>query len=84
MKRPRVMVTIDEVRLHGFDPGARSAIGDALALELTRLFGEGPVSQSSREVARTDAGTLAAGRRTAPAKLGTGIAARVHAAVNEP
>ncbi len=84
MKRRRVVVSIDEVRLHGFDPRARSAIGDALSSELARLFGDAPLKPISREAARADGGTMPAGRRAAPATLGAGIADRVHRAVTEP
>ncbi len=84
MKRRPVVVTIGEVRLHGFDPRARSAIGDALGRELTRLFGQGTPAQTSREVARADAGSFAGRRDGEPAALGAGIAANVHRVVNEP
>ena len=84
MKRAPVVVTIDEVRLHGFDPRARSAIGDALGRELTRLFGEAAPERGSHALARADAGTFPAARNAQPGALGTGIAERVHRAVIEP
>jgi hypothetical protein len=84
MKRAPVMVTIDEVRLHGFDPMARSAIGDALGRELTRLFGEGAPSRDSRALAHADAGAFRTRREAAPAAVAAGIAARVHRTVTRP
>jgi hypothetical protein len=84
VKRAPVVVTIDEVRLHGFDPRARSTIGDALGRELTRLFGEGVTFHDSRAVAHADAGSFEARRDAAPAAVAAGIAARVHRTVRQP
>jgi hypothetical protein len=78
MKPVPTFVTIDEIRLHGFDPRKRSAIVDAVARELTQLFTARPARLRGREVARVDGGSFAAGRHAAPSVVGAGIAASVH------
>ena len=40
MKPASVELRIEELVLHGFEPGDRYAIGDAVERELTRLFAE--------------------------------------------
>lgn len=84
MKRPPVVVTIGEVRLHGFDPHGRAAIGDALGRESTHLFQRGYVTKQSHAAERVDAGAFTARRDAAPSALGKGIAARVHRSVSKP
>lgn len=78
MRAPRVVVTIDEVRLHGFDPRERAAIGEALSSELQRLFATQPPLPLGRSVHRIDAGTAATPRSGSPARLGASVAAGVH------
>jgi hypothetical protein len=78
MKPAPTFVTIDEIRLHGFDPRKRSAIGDAVLRELTQLFTAQRAPVRAREVARVDGGSFAAGRNAAPGVVGAGIAASVH------
>jgi hypothetical protein len=78
MKPTPTFVTIDEIRLHGFDPRKRSAIGDAVARELMRLFTVQSVPLRARDVARADGGSFAAGRNAAASTVGAGIAASVH------
>jgi hypothetical protein len=75
---PRVVVTIDEVRLHGFDPRERAAIGAALARELEQRFVTQPPVPIARSVHRIDAGAAVAPRSGAPAGVAAGIAAGVH------
>ncbi len=53
---------IEELVLHGFAPGDRYRIGDAMERELARLFverGTPPSLAQGREVARLDGGTVA-------------------------
>jgi hypothetical protein len=78
MKPVPTFVTIGEIRLHGFDPRKRSAIGDAVARELTQLLTAQPASLRTREVARVDGGSFAAGRNAAPSIVGAGVAASIH------
>ena len=57
----KVDLHIEELVLHGFSPGDRFRIGEAVELELTRLITEqGIPSSLSRdgEVARTNGGTI--------------------------
>lgn len=79
----KIELVIDEVVLHGFDPRQRHAIGDAVALELTRLARAHAKELSGRppmDVARLDAGSFETPSRT-PATTGTGIANSVFTAV---
>ncbi len=78
MRGPRIVVTIGEVRLHGFDPRERAAIGAALAGELQRLFAAQPPPPLARNVRRIDAGTAPAPRSGAPARVAASVAAGVH------
>jgi len=78
MNPSRIEVTIDELVLHGFLPGERYAIAEALGQELTRLFSEHGVPPSlghAGEIALLDAGSFA---RTPTA---TGIGAQAAQAV---
>ena len=50
--KPRVTVTIEELRLYGYDPRARRKIGDAVARELTQHFQREPPTAQPAEVAR--------------------------------
>jgi len=60
-----VELHIEELALHGFAPGDRYRVADALERELTRLFTEqGPPSAIThdREIEHFDAGTFATER----------------------
>ncbi len=57
MNRPRMIVEIDELVLHGFDPRERSRIGDAVQAELQTLLAGTPVAgRTPRPADRVDAG----------------------------
>ncbi len=61
MNPSRVEVMIDELVLHGFAPGDRYAIAEALEQELTRLLSEQGVPQTfmqGGEVERLDGGSF--------------------------
>ncbi len=45
MTATRVILTIDELVLHGFDPRDRHVIGDAVQAELGRLLARGDLPQ---------------------------------------
>lgn len=47
MKPARVELIIDELVLHGFAPGDRHAIGDAVQSQLQALLAEQPIAPSS-------------------------------------
>jgi hypothetical protein len=56
-----IEVHIEELVLHGFAPGDRYAIGDAVQAELTRLFAERGLPQTlseAEEYGRLDGGTI--------------------------
>jgi hypothetical protein len=46
MKPKNIELNIDELVLHGFAPGDRHSIGEAVERELTRLLADGGVPQS--------------------------------------
>lgn len=78
--RPRVVVTIDELCLHGFAARHKYAIGDAVQRELVELFAGGPhEAQGERELGSIDGGAFQVDRNAKPAAIGAGIASRVHA-----
>jgi hypothetical protein len=64
-----VEVVIEELVLHGFEPGHRDAIADALRRELaTQLVGWRPAAPSG--IAHLDGGSFAVAAGTAPAVVG--------------
>lgn len=79
--KPRVTVTIDELRLYGFDSRARRAIGDAVTRELAQRFDREPPAAHGTDAARVDGGSFALTHGRAPASLAAGVAERVHTAV---
>lgn len=59
--KPDIELQIEELMLHGFAPGDRYRIGDAMKRELARLFAEQgtpPSLAQEREVARLDGGAF--------------------------
>jgi len=83
VSRRRVVVTVGELNLHGFDPHQRYAIGDALERELGARFASFDET-APRAVARVDAGSFERAPDAPPPALGGAIAARVHAGVTKP
>jgi hypothetical protein len=82
VSRRRVVVTIDELNLHGFDAHRRSAMGDAIERELSRRF----ATFAAREPAgadRIDAGSFEHAGGAPPAAIGARVAERVHGAVTK-
>jgi hypothetical protein len=75
---------IEELVLHGFAPGDRYAIAEAVEQELSRLltrhFAEGDSSRLAlnSEVARVDAGAFQVEPRSRPDSIGTQIGQAVH------
>ena len=81
MKPQNIELHIEELVLHGFKPEDRSAIGEAVQRELTRLFTEGGVHaslQKDRQVSRLDGGTFHVKQDSKPANIGTQIAQKVY------
>ncbi len=84
MSSRRILVTVDEVRLHGFDPVQVSAVKDALAEALHDRFATGTGVLRDRHHARLDGGTFPLESNAQPAALAVGIATRVHRAMEKP
>lgn len=76
-----VHVRIDELVLHGFAPGERGRIAEAVQSELTRLFAETgvpPALTGGGTAERLDAGAFATDATTRPETTGTRIASAVY------
>ena len=72
---------IEEMILHGFAPGDRDAIADAVRGELMRLFAEGgirPALEGGGEMARIDGGAFDVRHGAGAEAIGTWIAERIH------
>ncbi|MEA3207803.1 MAG: hypothetical protein QOE70_860 [Chthoniobacter sp.] len=79
MKPREIEVHIEELVLHGFPPGTRWEVAEAVASELRGVLTERgipPAWQSSPE--RIEAGAIQAGPQTRPAATGRQIARAVH------
>ncbi|MFP5261551.1 MAG: hypothetical protein ACLGJB_06555 [Blastocatellia bacterium] len=77
MNRPNVELYIEELVLHGFVPGERHDIGEAVERELTRLFAEQgapPQLSHSSQTARMDAGAFEVSPDSKPEVIGTQVA----------
>lgn len=78
---PAVELHIEELVLHGFPPGERRAIGEAVTAELTRLLGEPGAAAKigkSRMAATLDAGSLQLARDARPEMVGAQLAQIVY------
>jgi hypothetical protein len=81
MNPSRIEVTIDELVLHGFAPGDRYAIAEALGQELTRLLSEQGVPAAfmqAGEVERLNAGAYSMPASANPASVGGKAAQAVY------
>lgn len=78
-RRHSVELHIDELVLHGFAPGDRYRIGDALERELTRLFSEQEPAAITNggEIANLDGGTLRLAADSNPDEVGVLVARAV-------
>jgi hypothetical protein len=77
MKPTNVELHIEELVLHGFAPGDRYRIGDAMERELVRLFAEQgtpPSPAQRREVARLDGGAFEVAPGSKAEAIGIGVA----------
>ena len=78
---PSVDLHIEELILHGFSPGDRYAIGDALERELTRLIAEHGVpglDGAGFSAERLDVGSFEIGRRARADDVGYKVAESVY------
>ena len=81
MKPANVELHIEELVLHGFAPGDRYRIGEAMERELVRLFSEQSVPPSlayAWEVATLDAGPFGAAPGAKPGNVGAQVAQAVY------
>lgn len=79
--RPSVELHIEELVLHGFAPGDRYAIGDAVEREIARLLGEQgfPISlRSKSQVDEISGATFNAAHNATPGVIGRQIAQAVY------
>ncbi len=82
MRPHRIIVVIDELNLHGFDPRTRHAIGDAFEHELARLFATpGPTQFQGAQIERLATPAIAVAAGTGAPALGARLAERVHGQV---
>ena len=78
---------IDELVLHGFSPGDRYPVGDAVQQELTRLFTEQglpPSLSQGGEVAGLDGGAFQSVQGAKPNAIGVQVARAVHGSFGNP
>lgn len=83
--KPNLELHIEELVLHGFKPGDRHAISDAVQVELTRLLTEQGVSSSLAqgvEVPRIDGGSFNVKANSKPNAIGTHVAESVYKGMN--
>ncbi|HUJ42089.1 MAG TPA: hypothetical protein VLW52_00655 [Opitutaceae bacterium] len=74
-------VHIAELVLHGFSPGDRAAIGEAVERELARLFAGQPVPPGlarNRTRDNVDGGSFLLARGAKPGAIGTHIAGAIY------
>ena len=78
--RPAVHLHINEVVLHGFDPGDRRALGAALQRELAAVIAREGIAPSlgGGEVQRLDGGSFRVSDTPRPVMTAVGIARAVH------
>ena len=76
-----VELHIEELVLHGFSPGSRQQIGDAVQRELTRLIAEqglAGLEGASVEIERINGGKFQVGQGATPQSLGAQVANTIH------
>lgn len=81
MKPMNVELHIEELMLHGFAPGDRHRIGEAVERELQRLLAEQGAPhllKGSVELARVDAGSFNLGQNSKPEMIGSQVAQAIY------
>jgi len=83
--KPNIKLHIEELVLHGFAPGDRHAIADAVQRELAQLFADQSTSADFASVIekhsnshRLDAGAFHVEQNSRPNSLGNQIARTIH------
>jgi hypothetical protein len=85
VKPVNIELRVEDLALHGFDPGDRYHIGEAAQRELSRLFteqGSPPSLARGGEVARLDGGTFEAKPGSAAEAIGSQVALAVYGALS--
>ena len=81
MKPKNIELNIDELVLHGFAPGDRYSIGEAVERELTRLLADQSVPQSLErggEIANMDGGAFEVAQGSRAQVVGVQVAKAVY------
>ena len=81
MMPKNIELNIEELVLHGFSPGDRYRIGEAVEQELTKLLADRGVPQSlerNREVANMDGGAFEVAPGSRPQVVGAQVAKAVY------
>jgi hypothetical protein len=80
-----ILIEIDELVLHGFPPGDRYRIGEAVQAELVRILGERGLSGVRTEGAATrlDGGAFNIAPGMPALAIGTGVAEAVYRTMAE-
>jgi hypothetical protein len=83
--KPRIDLHIEELVLHGFPPGRRYQIAEALQAELTRLLTVHGVPDrmgTGSEIASVDAGSIQMSPGHRPAAIGAHVAQSVYSSLS--
>ncbi|MEY2521164.1 MAG: hypothetical protein QOF24_2923 [Verrucomicrobiota bacterium] len=79
-RTPSIHLHIEELILHGFAPGDRHRIGDAMQQELARLLAQKqtpPGLRKNAEIDRLNAGTFQMNAASKPERIGGQVARAV-------
>ncbi|NOR41697.1 MAG: hypothetical protein GQ572_00050 [Gammaproteobacteria bacterium] len=82
----RIELNIEELVLHGFSPGDRYGIGEAVEHELTRLLGDRGVPQSlvqGGEIANMDGGAFEVAQGSRAQVVGAQVAKAVYGGLRQ-
>jgi len=86
MKPKNIELNIEELVLHGFVPGDRHRIGEAVEQELTRLLADRGVPQSLErggEIGHVDGGTFDVAQGSRPQVVGAKVAKAVYGGLRQ-
>jgi len=86
MKPKNIELNIEELVLHGFSPGDRHRIGEAVERELTRLLADRGVPESletGREVASVDGGAFEVAPGSKTEVVGAQVARAVYGGLRQ-
>ncbi len=84
--RPSINLHIEELVLHGFAPGDRHGIGEAVQVELARLLSEQPLPTSlgkKNSLEHVNAGTIQLRKDARPGVVGGQIASAIHGGLKQ-